>query len=539
MSGGKRNPDRLKWVLLAGLAAAGIIYLLGITPIIGQNYDDAHYITLAQSLARGEGYRLLSRPNQPPGVKYPPGWPLLLMPVWWLGGSFADLAAWFKVLPALLAVGLGGLTYGWLVWRGHSRRTAVLISLLTLFNPHIYGYATSAFSEMGYAFFGMAAVWAGEWYGRQEYAGWRTAVPAALLSAFLIYLRLFGVALAAALALWLLARRKWRHLAWLAPLLLLLVIPWMARQVGISQEAPGYVQEFWLKSLEQPKLGRVTAVGMLGRVILNLRAYLLAALPGALFPTFIQTTAINMPAALRFGSPILAVESLLALVVGGSVIGQILLRRTVGDWYMAIYLGIALLWPWEPVRFTVPLIPLLWEALFFMGGMFARDLRRLTDSARIFLLRVWFWNNAFLVVWALFLSINVVLLARYTWNVRQTAVASPQWQARLQLFDWIEANTEPDDLLAALDDFQLYLYTGRTAVRQFDAGFLQDNGVDYVVLIPYGGVVVEGDLSRIRFGPVQAANSHAFTRVYQDDAAGIELFGVNHEALPQAEKPSE
>ncbi len=527
----KHNQAWHKWVLAAGLVTAAVIYLVGITPIIGQNYDDAHYITLAQSLAQGEGYRLLSQPHHPPGVKYPPGWPLLLTPVWWLGGELADLAVWFKAASALLAVGLGAVVYGWLVWRGHSRRAAVLISLLTLFNPHIYGYATSAFSEMAYAFFGMAAVWAGEWYGRQQNVGWRAAVPAALLSAFLIYLRLFGVALAAALMLWLLAKRKWRHLAWLVPLLLLLVVPWAARQIAIAGETPGYAQEFWLKSLEQPELGRVTAVDMLGRVVLNLRAYLLAALPGALFPSLIQTTAINMPAALRFGSPILAVETLLALLVGGSLFGQILLRRTVGDWYVASYLGIALLWPWEPVRFTVPLIPLLWEALFFMGGMIAQDLQRKPTPSRFFVFRFSFWQKVILAGWSLFLAVNVLLLARYAWEIRQTAVNAPPWQARLHLFAWIEQNTEPDDVLATLDDFQLYLYTGRTAVRQFDADFLRENGVGYVVLIPYGGVLVEGDLSRLRFEPVHSANPQVFTPVYRDDLTGIEVFQVNMDAL--------
>jgi len=111
-------------------------------------------------------------------------------------------------------------------------------------------------------------------------------------------------------------------------------------------------------------------------------------------------------------------------------------------------------------------------------------------------------------------------------------VLSPQWQAKIRLFDWLRQNTAPEDLLAGLPDFQLYLYTGRTAVRQFDPGFLRENGVDYVVLVPYGGVLLEGDLSRIRFGPTQSAAPAAFNRVYFDEPAGIEVFRVNSKNLP-------
>jgi hypothetical protein len=82
-------------------------------------------------------------------------------------------------------------------------------------------------------------------------------------------------------------------------------------------------------------------------------------------------------------------------------------------------------------------------------------------------------------------------------------------------------------VLAALDDYQVYLYTRRPVIRALgSADALAHYQVEYVILIPYGGVMVEGDLSRLRFEPLRRAHPDAFARVYADESAGIQIYRV-------------
>lgn len=47
---------------------------------VGAYMDDANYIILAQSLARGRGFSQINLVTSPPETRYPPGFPLILAP---------------------------------------------------------------------------------------------------------------------------------------------------------------------------------------------------------------------------------------------------------------------------------------------------------------------------------------------------------------------------------------------------------------------------------------------------------------------------
>ena len=101
-------PIRLprRFPLLALAVFVGLAALL-MTPTLGDmGGDSAQYLALAESLAGGDGYRDSYLPGAPLHAHFPPGLPLLLLPVVALFGAQAWLAA--KILLLLLAVlGLG------------------------------------------------------------------------------------------------------------------------------------------------------------------------------------------------------------------------------------------------------------------------------------------------------------------------------------------------------------------------------------------------------------------------------------------------
>lgn len=259
---------RASFGLILGVAA--ILYALALTPYIGDGYDDGHYIALAQSLAQGKGFSQPQVPGNPPEPQYPPGWPLLLAPVWFVSPDFPANALGFKFVALLCALAFGAVTFAWLRWRGTSATFSVMVVALTLFNPLVLSYATSAFSEMAYGASSLLALWLVEKYTREARASWRTMLLASLAVAFTFYVRTFGITLVAATMLYVL----WRLRRAGAPLVLLIVVwlvPWFVRGAQLPGGSP-YLQQFLLKAQEQPELGTIGILDLLGRIVLNLRA---------------------------------------------------------------------------------------------------------------------------------------------------------------------------------------------------------------------------------------------------------------------------
>src|SRR5262245_51280637 len=68
------------------LCAAGRMYV----DACGQCHDDGIYTVMAKALAEGDGYRLISLPDEPPQTKYPPLYPAILALLWKLWPVFPD-----------------------------------------------------------------------------------------------------------------------------------------------------------------------------------------------------------------------------------------------------------------------------------------------------------------------------------------------------------------------------------------------------------------------------------------------------------------
>jgi hypothetical protein len=503
-------------VMAIGLLIAASIYALALTPYIGDGYDDGHYIALAQALAHGKGFSQPQMPGNPPEAQYPPGWPLVLVPVLWIVPDFPANAVGFKIVALVGALVFVALTFGWLRWRGESPSIALAVAMLTLFNPLVLSYATSAFSEMAYGACSILALWLVEKYTRNENPTWIATLFTSFVVAFAFYVRTFGITLVAATIVYAILRTR-RAGVRLSGWIVAWIAPWFVRGAWLPGDSP-YLQQFLLKAQEQPELGTIGIFDLIVRVVLNLRAYVLAGLPGVVMPSQVPLTFVNLAEGLRVGAPFVGSDIVLAMLVGSAVLAPILLRRELMDWYLAFYLGLGLLWNWEPIRFLVPLIPLLYGNVLKQMTMFghALDARWRSRASSIGVALITLWVIA-----------NVVVQARYAWLTHQTTTPSPEWSARLRLFAWIEQNTRRDSVLASLNDYQVYLYTQRPVIRtigSFDA--LTRYQVEYVVLVPYGGVMVEGDLSRHYFEPVRRAHPQLFESVYTDDKSGIQVWKV-------------
>jgi hypothetical protein len=268
---------KLVWAaLLLGLA---MLYLATASDELGGGLggDDAQYLLLARALAQGQGYVDLYLPRHPPHTKYPPLFPILLAPFTWLGpdqlyGSHLFLALLALVAPLALA--------GWTRRQGYSETAALGVLLLAATLPRYYQFLLGILSEIPFMAFCYVALWRMARAGPRPSSRDLLIVTAAALAA--LFTRTAGIALVAAIGLELVRRPEFRRLRFVrlpgfvffGATVVLVFGAWMLRNRMAGGSGLGYFQEFLLKDVYHPDLGRAGFADLLGRAFTHAYFYL-------------------------------------------------------------------------------------------------------------------------------------------------------------------------------------------------------------------------------------------------------------------------
>lgn len=304
--------------------------------------DDAIYLSLGRSLQHGS-YREEYLVDAPPHRKYPPGYPAALAVADVLGGRRFVAGVVLNLVLSCAALAASFLLFRRLMPAAASVATLAALAV----NPYLVERAGRMLTEPLYtaltvlALLGTAA--AGEPSRR------RTAwVAAAAIAAAMT--RNLGVALVAAVAVWLLQRRKPRALAAFAAAAGLVFGAWLL-YVARSKEAGGssYVADAAVLPRRIAQTGGENRVaGYVGMVRANAETYLLGTLP------------TQLPAGVLPGTQ-LDNDLGVALVLGAIVVGLAAMARRLGSvfWYLLGYLALLVAWPVRVDRFITPLLPLL------------------------------------------------------------------------------------------------------------------------------------------------------------------------------------
>ena len=333
------------------------------TPAPHTGGDNAGYLSLAHSLASGEGYTELWDPALPAHTKYPPMFPLILSTLMIAGAS-----SWmaFKLLMAgLMSIGL------LLVFVWASERTgplsAAAVAIVTLFTAGWLQASRWVLSEPAFLVLTFLSLWAVERAtagdpragGRLSPRGWLVLAGAGAILAF--FTRSAGLPLVLALSVALLLARRFRAASVFAVCLAIPGMWWLFRLRGGGEGA--YQSEFWMVNPYEPQLGTVTWRALPSRAWANLRLYVGEVLPGEWW------SGVTGGVLAAFG----------ILLVGFAVWGwleRIRLRPATPELFVPLYLGLILIWPevWSGDRFILPLYPFI---LLYAGESVARAARPL------------------------------------------------------------------------------------------------------------------------------------------------------------------
>ncbi|MFL5620090.1 MAG: hypothetical protein ACJ79A_17060 [Gemmatimonadaceae bacterium] len=429
-------------VALAGvgtLAFAAGIAIVDALPV-GVVADDSFYVILARALASGQGYRYLNVPGHPAATHFPPGYPALLAILSFVMPAFPASVVGFKMFNAVfLAVASicvarllrsrAGLGAAWSI--GVGAVTAVSVPLLIL--------ANLVLSELCFLAIALALLLALERLAAERAPVWRVlALGAAIGGCALV--RTHGVVLVPAAAIALIARRRWRDAALLAAAAFICLLPW---QLWMSRHAG---------ALPSPLLGMYDSYAAWW--IRGLRTLGVAMIPQTIAKTTNETsTMLAVLFSPMRGSAAHAVTlvALAMLVVAACVATW--RRVPVTLLFLAGYLAIVLVWPFQTARFVWTVWPLL-LALVAVGG----------------------WTALGRPVWRA--PLRVVLAAAFVWvavgySAYETRGIRGRWWSSIPRANtpriatavrWIAANTAPDELVATDYEGAVYLYTGRQAL---------------------------------------------------------------------------
>ena len=411
---------------------------------IGVFYDDAQYLVLAKALATGQGYRFINLPGAPLATHFPPGYPAFLAFLWRIAPAFPENVVLFKFANAVLLAAVGALA-GELARRalGLPRALAAAAALAgTVTIPSLVLSSAVMSEPLFLALLIPLLVWAERvTMDEQAPVSLRRALLLGAAIAVIALVRTHGIALAAAVLLTYVARRRYREAGACAAATLLGIAPWMLWVAAHNDALPPLVRgaygsyTAWLAAgwhtwgthlLAVTVPDNVATIGM--TVVRSIVPRGSAGADALVGGAFALLTALGVSAAWR--------------------------RMRVTTLFVALYLAIVLVWPFSPLRFVWGIWPLV--MLFPAAGLAAVWQSALVRRHRP--VRLGIGALAAVVVLAI-VAFNVQGYANSWWS------SNARFHARrvLPQLAWVAKSTAPNDVVASDAEAAVYLYTGRRA----------------------------------------------------------------------------
>ena len=433
------TPSRVRtgWVppVLVILIAFATAQWAAVPYVVGVFHDDGVYALLARSIASGQGFHHSHLPGAPAATHYPPLYPLFLAGVWRLAPVFPDN------LPVLLAVNsiLVGVA-AWGCWRfavtrlAWAQAIAVAGALAATLAVPVFALAGALLSEPLF----LALLWPGLLLSERAVDSprrWLAALTGAYIGALML-VRTHALALLLALLFMLALRKRWRELLVAGCTAALVELPWL---VWTRQATP-----------------RVAAPleGAYGSYV----AWIAAGFRDGGLPFVLGTIQVNAAECWlllqdRIASGLPAPLQLLTL-------GALLAALGIGAWscarrapvtlaFLALYVGIVLVFPYTPWRYVWIVWPLV--ALMVMEGV-----RRAWGAEA--------WRKAVVGVAGAVLVFAFLRTQLHDFATRAWRVPARQAGAQIRpVVAWVRANTSEQDVVLAEGEQVIALYAGRLA----------------------------------------------------------------------------
>jgi hypothetical protein len=435
--------------------------VLTITPHpLGVFSDDGMYAVLARSLSEGRGYRFINLPGAPSGTHFPPVYPLLLAAIWKIFPAFPQNVLVFKginallnALAAVLAFRLGERALGLPRWLA---ATAAVMGGVAI--PSVL-LAGMVLSEPLFLVLLLGALPVAERLRLDPTM--RRALIVGAVGGIMMLTRSIGIAFVVGTIAALLLARHWRHAVVVAAAAAVFVVPWQRWVAAHDTELPMVLRG---------KYGSYT--GWLARgVEAHGSQFLVETLSGNLKGGARMTVEPLRPPRVPGSIALAMVAGAVVLAVGGWRVAR---RAPVSFLVVGAYVGVVMLWPFDPTRFLWGIWPVflllvaaaIAQLLPVVRGTRAAESRGADDQGAVRDAdRFRMPRRAFAVagiacalVLALGSVAHTVVGYQKGWY---SSLAVRRERTALPVLEWVLASTKPGDVVASDEESMVFLYTGR------------------------------------------------------------------------------
>lgn len=339
-----------------------IVYAVTYDSKIDLGGDNAAYYILGDAISSGEGYTNVHVVGERPNNHFPPGYPAILA----FFMLFTHSVSFLKIVSGLFFLGTVLLSYRIFNYITERVKLSLVLSIFLILNGNLIQSGNIMMSEIPFLFFAtLTLLYFIQSESREDFwKDWHFWAMVAV-GAFSFHIRTAGIALIAALGIYLLFNRKWKKLVVFAGSFVALCIPWILR--GRSIGGNSYINQLLQVNPYRKEDGLIELSDLFTRLGYNIERYISVELP----KSFLFDLQVNYSYYMRW---LTGDETLQNYTVENFwAIGIILLALIVYGVYhlkhyrsfVAIYLlgsaAILLLWPyvWFGTRFILPLIPFL------------------------------------------------------------------------------------------------------------------------------------------------------------------------------------
>jgi hypothetical protein len=425
--------------LIAGAALWGID-----GNVLGLFHDDAIYVAVAKSLSEGEGYRIASLPTNPPQTKYPFLYSFVLSCLWQINPNFPHNIFLLKSFNAVLLAAIFVCSYVFYKAAQATTLEALLYGILVSTNPAVFSLTDFTLSDLLFmllTLLGLCLCQRPEMpNSKLHVAALSTVVGLACLT------RPAAACLALSGAIFVAARGRYVNLILYVAVLLALTLPWLLWVAAEAPPNPNALVGYYLSH-------DFRWHGM--RQVLDLVLGNLAHLYSSLKVIFLS-------------SKVPGLQLLICLVIGVGLCRSFRMHNSFFWVFVGSYFILVLVWPFHPLRYTLPLVPVMMLFLFRGNQWIRAVVRQLIEwsgpvqinrlVANTFVCVLFVLNFAWLTN---FLLLNVDDHTRGFLGRRLPYA----WSGFVETFDWVRQNTDKSDILATGYDPMYYQYTGRRAIR--------------------------------------------------------------------------
>lgn len=319
------------------------IFLL-FNPDWNKFYDAPRYISLAYSIAQGNGYRFIFDSENKPCFYNNFIFPYLLSPL----VKFFDLK--FYILKGfILMLGLLCLLFFYNRTKFYFKTyEAFYLSILFLSLPIFLEFNDKILTEIPFLLLTIISFYLFEIWTQNKR---KLIFIFLLLSLYLaIFTRIIGLAILFSLLLWAFIKKDKFIFSLFLIISVSVVVTFLVIQYRVQAEDKFYdVRYFLAKNPFAPQMGLITVKDLLGRTITNTIFYL----------SGIGKEIINYPS-----KPIWLSVIILGLILLGIYKKNL---KNLYSFYLLIYIIYFLIWPWQDKRFIMPVSFLL--LVFFYSGL--------------------------------------------------------------------------------------------------------------------------------------------------------------------------